>query len=166
MKIEGKICFLGGGKMAEALINGILKAELVTASQIVAIDLAADRRELLAEKFGIETGDDASVISGCDIVILAVKPQVVTNVLGANKSYFTSGHLVISIAAGISLIYSSLPLLVVDVDVSGLCPTLRHWLMKGLPRYVVEHQSQRMILPQQNLFLMLWAKVLFLQKKK
>ena len=103
MKIDGKICFLGGGRMAEALINGILKAGLVTATQVVAVDLAGDRRKLLADKFGIEVSAEGDAVSGCDIVFLAVKPQVVNDVLKANKSLFTRDHLVISIAAGISL---------------------------------------------------------------
>ena len=88
MKIDGKICFLGGGRMAEALINGILKAELVNATQLVAVDLVEDRRKLLAEKFGIEVSEEGSVVSDCDIVFLAVKPQVVTSVLSANKTCF------------------------------------------------------------------------------
>ncbi|MBU0479502.1 MAG: pyrroline-5-carboxylate reductase [Proteobacteria bacterium] len=103
MKIEGKICFLGGGMMAEALISGILKAGLVTAAQIVAVDLAPERRQVLADKFGIEVSDQASAVTGCGIVILAVKPQVVNGLLTANKGLFTSDHLVISIAAGVSI---------------------------------------------------------------
>jgi len=103
MQIEGKIGFLGGGRMAEALIKGITESGLVAAENILAVDPAAERRQFLTEQFKVATAADGSGLAECRIVILAVKPQVMGKVLAANLASFHNGQLVISIAAGISL---------------------------------------------------------------
>ena len=98
------IGFIGGGKMAEALIQGIIKAGLVGPEGIVAAEPVASRREFLSEQYGIRTFAQASDCIGlCTILILAVKPQVMGQVLESAKGAIHSGHLVISIAAGIPL---------------------------------------------------------------
>ncbi|MDH5298301.1 MAG: pyrroline-5-carboxylate reductase [Desulfobulbaceae bacterium] len=104
MGLSVKIGFVGGGLMAEALIKGILQAGLVGADQIMAADPAESRRELLRQRHGIEVhASGAAMLAGCDIVILAVKPQVMGVVLDDIGSAFTASHLVVSIAAGIPL---------------------------------------------------------------
>jgi len=105
MQLAGKIGFLGGGRMAEALIKGIVGAGLTRADQVLAVDPVAERRELLAQQFGIEVAADGAGLAGCRIIILAVKPQIMGRVLAANLQNFRTEHLVISIAAGISLDY-------------------------------------------------------------
>lgn len=89
--------------MAEALIRGILKAELVLAEQIVAVDPAENRRQLLVREYGVNVSADSSVLAACEIVILAVKPQVLSKILDENRSHFNKSQLVISIAAGVPL---------------------------------------------------------------
>ncbi len=104
MGVMGKIGFVGGGLMAEALIKGILQAGLVSADRLMAADPAAARRELLMDHYGIAVHAEAAPMLGnCDIVILAVKPQVMGVVLDAIAPALSSGHLVISIAAGVPL---------------------------------------------------------------
>jgi pyrroline-5-carboxylate reductase len=103
MKMQGKIGFLGGGRMAEALINGIIKAGLFEDGQIVAVDPADERRQLLTDKFNVSTSGDASVLADCRIVVLAVKPQIMAGILQDQRQHFNKEQLVISIAAGISL---------------------------------------------------------------
>lgn len=105
MQVEGKIGFLGGGRMAEALIKGIVGAGLVRADRILAVDPVAERRELLTNQYGVEVAADGTGLAGCRIVILAVKPQVMGKVLAANRGNFRAEQLVVSIAAGISLAY-------------------------------------------------------------
>jgi pyrroline-5-carboxylate reductase len=105
MQLAGKIGFLGGGRMAEALIKGIVGAGLIRADQVLAVDPVAERRELLAQQYGIEVAADGAGLAGCRIIILAVKPQVMGRVLAANLQNFQAEHLVVSIAAGISLDY-------------------------------------------------------------
>jgi pyrroline-5-carboxylate reductase len=105
MQLAGKIGFLGGGRMAEALIKGIVGAGLTRSDQILAVDPVAERRELLAQQYGIEVAADGAGLAGCGIIILAVKPQIMSKVLTANLQNFRAEHLVVSIAAGISLDY-------------------------------------------------------------
>jgi pyrroline-5-carboxylate reductase len=103
MKITGKIGFLGGGRMAEALIKGISHAGLFAAEQIVAVDPAEDRRQLLAKQYKINVAEDSAVLADCEIVVLAVKPQVLSGLLQSKRAHFNKKQLVISIAAGVSL---------------------------------------------------------------
>jgi pyrroline-5-carboxylate reductase len=103
MNIAGRIGFLGGGQMAEALIKGIIQAGLFAAGQIVAVDPAPDRRELLGRQYKIAVAADAAVLADCQIVVLAVKPQVLPGLLRSRRQHFNSRQLVISIAAGVSL---------------------------------------------------------------
>ena len=104
MSVSGKIGFVGGGLMAEALIKGILQAGLVTAEQVMAADPVPARCDLLRERYGISMFTDArEMIGDCDIIILAVKPQVMSDVLDSLESVIDSRHLVISIAAGVTI---------------------------------------------------------------
>jgi len=91
--------------MAEALIKGIIRAGLTTGDRILAVDPVAERRELLAQQYGIEVAADGDGLAGCRIIILAVKPQIMGRVLAANLQNFQAEQLVVSIAAGISLDY-------------------------------------------------------------
>ena len=103
MHIEGKIGFIGGGRMAEALIKGITESGLIKAEMVLAVDPAPERRQLLADQYGVAAAGDGAGLADCRIVILAVKPQVMSKVLALNNDNFSGGQLVISIAAGISL---------------------------------------------------------------
>ena len=102
--MNDSIGFIGGGRMAEALIEGIIKARLVGPERIMAADPDAGRREVLTGKYGIKTFPQATDFIGqCTILILAVKPQVMGPVLESIKAAIHAGHLLISIAAGIPL---------------------------------------------------------------
>ena len=104
MKIEGKIGFIGGGQMGEALIRGILQAKLVTADQILVMDPSDSRRAVLSEQYSVIVHESsASIWSDCRIVILAIKPQIMEKVLLDNRELIHTTHLLISIAAGITL---------------------------------------------------------------
>lgn len=99
-----KISFVGGGNMAQAMISGLLN-QGVAATQITVADPDAQKRQMLADK-GIHTidasQDPTAAIINADVVILAVKPQVMAQVL-AQFSSALSSQLVVSIAAGVSL---------------------------------------------------------------
>ena len=103
MRTQDKIGFLGGGRMAEALIKGIIEAGLVVGSNILAVDPAEERRKLLSETYGVITAAEPEGLASCSIVILAVKPQVMADLLSSKRQCFNDNQLVISIAAGISL---------------------------------------------------------------
>ena len=98
-----KISFIGGGNMAQALISGLvgcgIKPNLITVA-----DPSSDAREQLATK-GLNTvdpmADPKSAVIGADIVVLAVKPQMMKVVVGAFADVLDT-QLVISVAAGLS----------------------------------------------------------------
>ncbi len=96
--------FVGGGQMAEALIKGLLSKELLKPGRITASDLSEDRRNHLKESFGINiTSENKEAVTGSEIVILAVKPQVMSIVLEDIGPVVSSNHIVVSIAAGITI---------------------------------------------------------------
>ncbi len=104
MQFSETITFIGGGRMAEALVRGILAAGLIDADRILVVDPAADRRELLAGRFGVQvfaTADGPAAAS--PVCLLAVKPQVMGPVLDDLATRLAADRLVISIAAGIPI---------------------------------------------------------------
>lgn len=99
-----RVGFLGGGAMAGALIKGLLHSKSVTADQIRASEVKASRRDELHGTFGIEvTADNAALVSWADVVVVAVKPQIVDRVLPVVRENLVSKALVVSIAAGVPI---------------------------------------------------------------
>ena len=95
--------FIGSGKMASALIQGILRSGLATTKTVTASDVAEDAREKLRKQAGIRvTESNEEVVKSSDVVVLAVYPQVVLNVLPEIAALVTDNHLIVSIAAGIT----------------------------------------------------------------
>jgi len=101
-----RIGFLGAGAMGEALAGGLVAAG-VAPEHLRAADPDASQRERIARSHGIQTSaDNASVVRGSDVVVVAVKPGVVSQVLVALRKEAAdalAAPLWISIAAGVSL---------------------------------------------------------------
>lgn len=94
--------FIGGGNMAEAIVKGLLDQNIISADRIVVSDPSAARLEVFSHYFKTRTSaDNARVIGSADIVILAVKPQMIASVLEPVTREFRKDQIVISIAAGI-----------------------------------------------------------------
>jgi pyrroline-5-carboxylate reductase len=104
MSLVGKrVGFVGGGNMGEAMVRGLLGAGLVPAGLIAATDVRKERAEQLAKQFGITAHDDnVRLVREADVVVLAVKPQVMAGVLAEIAPAVTARHLLISIAAGVA----------------------------------------------------------------
>ena len=95
------IATIGSGVMAEAIIAGLLRGELVEPQRIVASHPRADRREALEARHRIRTVDaNATAVDGADIVLLAIKPQMLGRVAREIGPRLRPGQLVISILAG------------------------------------------------------------------
>ncbi|HVY48818.1 MAG TPA: pyrroline-5-carboxylate reductase [Minicystis sp.] len=98
------IGFVGGGNMAAALIRGLLHSETVAPDQIRASDVKPERLAELHDKYGIETTEDnAALARWADVLVIAVKPQIVDRVLEPIASGLAEDDLVVSIAAGVPL---------------------------------------------------------------
>ena len=95
------ITFIGGGNMAQALMGGLLSRGL-PATRITVSDPVEKIRSLLQEKDVHVTDDNVAAIKDADIVVFAVKPQVLANILKPLKNLFEN-KLIISIVAGAEL---------------------------------------------------------------
>lgn len=101
---ESKISFIGAGNMASAIIEGLIENG-VDAASIIASDPSAEKLESMRARLGIGVTTDNSVaVSSADIVVLAVKPQVLAQVIEPLKVQFEENlPVVVSIAAGIEM---------------------------------------------------------------
>jgi len=99
-----KIGFLGAGKMALALGKGFVQAGLTSAESVLASDPVEGARTGFAKDIGAKvTGSNQDIPKFAEVLILAVKPDQVAPVLAEVRSQFTEKHLLISIAAGVTL---------------------------------------------------------------
>ena len=112
---QQQIGFIGGGNMASSLIGGLV-SNGYPAEKITVSDLDAEKRTYLSDTFGVTVLEDsASVAALADVLVLAVKPQVMESVaISIRASVQKKKPVVVSIAAGIR------------VD------ALEHWLGEGL----------------------------------
>jgi pyrroline-5-carboxylate reductase len=99
-----RVGFIGAGQMATALARGWLSAGLLAAEHVRASDPVASARQRFGEQTGVAAVEaNASVVGGSDVLILAIKPQTMKGVLDELRSLLERRHLVVSIAAGITL---------------------------------------------------------------
>src|SRR5262245_66189961 len=95
---------IGGGNMAEALIKGLLSGLGVTPQQIMATDVVPERRTYMQTTYGITaSADNKHAVQESEVIVLAVKPQIMPMILEEIAPVVSSEKLVISIAAGITL---------------------------------------------------------------
>jgi pyrroline-5-carboxylate reductase len=97
-----KLAVLGGGKMGEALLAGLLASGWRKPKEIVVTGRREERLDELAEKYGIEVSlDNASAVAGADIIVIAVKPQDIEGLLSDISAHIGPEQTVLSIAAAI-----------------------------------------------------------------
>lgn len=96
-----KIAFIGGGNMASAIIGGMITSGWEP-SRITVVDPNADQRDRLTAQHGIHTTDEVAHAAAADIIVLAVKPQVIAAVANQMDADL-SGKLILSIAAGVTI---------------------------------------------------------------
>ncbi len=104
MSIKGKrVGFVGGGNMGEALIKGLAAANLVPPEAIHVSDPRIERLRDLDRLYGVQLApDNVKLVQESDVVILAVKPQIMVPVLREIAPAVTRRKLLISLAAGVS----------------------------------------------------------------
>ena len=102
---EGKqVGFVGAGRMATALAQGLASSGFTPPERIIASDVSPQALERFAAETGAETArSNRDVLAAAEVVFLAVKPQQMAEVLAELRDSVTPEHLVISIAAGIPL---------------------------------------------------------------
>jgi len=104
-KISQTLGFIGSGRMATALALGCVQSGLVAAEQVLAADPSEEARERFAAQLpGVRLAqDNRELLKQAEIVILAVKPQMMPEVLTDVAEQTADHHLFVSIAAGITL---------------------------------------------------------------
>jgi pyrroline-5-carboxylate reductase len=99
---SARVVFLGAGNMAEALVHGLRKTGVCEPAGITVTDVREDRLQYFRAAFGVAaTGDNRVAVAAADVVVLAVKPQVMGSVLREIAASLNKQALVISIAAGV-----------------------------------------------------------------
>ena len=105
MQIAKRIGFIGAGQMAAALAKGFLAKAGVPVENMLASDAFEASRERFHALTGIEVTDcNCDVMDSCDVIILAVKPQVLPDVMEEIAECVREEHLIISICAGVPLV--------------------------------------------------------------
>ncbi|KAI4453144.1 pyrroline-5-carboxylate reductase [Holotrichia oblita] len=104
-----QIGFMGGGAMAQALIGGMLKADLVKPDKISVCDISEKTLDYLANTFKVtvclsDTDDCRKMVEKSDFLFLAVKPNVIYKVLDNIVPFIKPSTAVVSVAAGITTV--------------------------------------------------------------
>jgi pyrroline-5-carboxylate reductase len=110
-----KIAFIGGGNMGEAMLAALLSKGLSSPQDIAVSDISETRRQHLQQKYGVTVMADnrkAPIIIGAGVIVLAIKPQNLAQVMAELKGQIKPTQLVLSIIAGAKL--------------STLCQGLKH----------------------------------------
>ena len=111
-----KIAFIGGGAMGEAMLSAILSKGLSTPNNVWVSDIKEERRQYLEQKYGMTVRkDNREAADKGDIIILAIKPQNLAEVMNGLSGQLKPTQLVLSIIAG--------------VRINTLCQELKHRLV-------------------------------------
>ncbi len=96
-----KVAFIGGGKMAEAILGGVLAGKLAASNDISVGEPVAERREYLSSHFGISVdADNLKSVREADLVVFAIKPQDLVTVMAQLKGHLDPQQAALSIVAG------------------------------------------------------------------
>src|SRR5574344_249559 len=103
LKKDLKIGFIGCGKMASAIISGVIKSNFINKENIMASEISEEIAEKSAERTGIKVfTDNKFVTENSDIIFIATKPHFVETVINDIKEKLSSEKLLVSIAAGVT----------------------------------------------------------------
>lgn len=101
---EIRIAFVGPGAMAEAMIAGLIRKQVVDSEAIICAGPSVDRCDELRQRYGIQSStDNAAAVDGADVVVLAVKPQRLDHVIHDIRGRLDPSALVVSIVAGATI---------------------------------------------------------------
>lgn len=126
-----KIGFIGGGKMATAIMKGIINSNWCEAKNIFVSDKNEDALKILEKEYAVQTTiNNTEVVKNSKILLFAVKPFVLRDVLAEIKPYLTKEHIIFSIAAGISI--KTIEEIVGDIPVVRIMPNTPALVNEGM----------------------------------
>lgn len=101
MLANRRLAFIGAGNMAEAMLSGLQQSGQLEKGNVTAADPLPARRERIAEAYSVSvTTSNRQAAEGADILVLAVEPQILDEVLAEIAPAVGPAQLVISVAAG------------------------------------------------------------------
>ena len=101
---DKKICIIGAGNMGEALISGLIGSASSRPENIICTDVRKTVLEDIKTKYGVRTStDNLEAVADSDIVIYAIKPQIMAAVLNETAEKLDMSKIIISIAAGVPM---------------------------------------------------------------
>ena len=125
------IGFIGGGKMANAIMKGIINSNYCNSSSIFVSDKNEDVLTHLSKVYKVKTTtSNVEVVKNSNIILFAVKPFVLRDVLEEIKPFVTKEHLILSIAAGISI--STIEEILGEVPVVRIMPNTPALVNEGM----------------------------------
>ena len=98
-----RVGFVGAGRMATALARGLITSGFAPADAIAACDVLPEACTRFADETGVRSTTAADVWAQSAVVVLAVKPQQISEVLDVGRDYVSADHLVVSVVAGVCL---------------------------------------------------------------
>jgi len=135
------IGFVGSGNMAEAMINGILKANVYRPGKVYTSDIRPERLSYLREHYGVRTADsNAELASKVNNLVLSVKPQNMPETLESIKDAIRPDMLIISIAAGIKT--ANISSVLGDVAIVRVMPNMPAWVDEGASVLFANEKAQ------------------------
>ena len=102
-KNKMKIGFIGSGKMAEAILSGILDSKIMSSKNIYCSDINIDRTEYLKNKYKVSIFNNTELIEKCNLIFLCVKPQDIKKLKMNLFNKLNNQQTLISILAGIKI---------------------------------------------------------------
>jgi len=127
--------------MAEAMINGVLKANVYRPGKVFVSDIRPERLEYLREHYGVRVAaSNVELASNADIVVLSVKPQNMAEAMQDIKGALKPDVLVISIAAGIRTV--DVAAILGDVAIVRVMPNMPAWVDEGASVLFANEKAQ------------------------
>jgi len=100
---DKKVVFIGSGNMAEAIVAGFIKNDIIARTNIFCNDISADRLNIISQKYAVITMQDKSqALENAEIVFLAVKPQHLPNILEEYSKEIAKAKMIVSVVAGVT----------------------------------------------------------------
>lgn len=141
-----RVGFLGAGNMAEAILQGIISASLYAPDQILVSDIRSERLTELQTKYGVmPAADNRELVRKADIVVLAVKPFHLVEVLAEVQGHLDPQAVVVSIIAGQRI--ANITGVLGDIPVVRVMPNTPALLKQGASAFYGNNKAKE-ILPQ------------------
>lgn len=102
--MDGKVAFIGTGNMGTAMIKNLAKSGTIEPSKIFVFDIDREKLSVLAGETGANMSDTSiEAVENADVIILAVKPNILKPVLNEIKYKLTDNKIIVSVAVGVPI---------------------------------------------------------------